>query len=231
MIRQIVSIIFVFIIGISVYICATMASDERLPASHPVDLSGQPPVCTECHETQEKGFPYAQYVHTSDFRIQHSSIARENKQVCTMCHQQTFCTDCHATRTDKTSAHRLPATHPVKLSGPPPVCAKCHETQEKGVPYARYNHTSDFGTRHRLTAFGNERTCKMCHQPTFCSDCHAARTELKPSTRFPDKTTRRFPHRGDYLSRHQVDGRLNPASCIRCHGTSATSQRCRRCHG
>ncbi len=154
MMRRIVSTISVFIIGISLYSCATMAPDERLPVTHPVDLGRQQPVCTNCHNIRDENFPYA-----------------------------------------------------------------------------RYNHTSDFGTRHRLTAFENERSCRMCHQQTFCSTCHAARTELKPATRFPDKTTRRFLHRGDYLSRHRVDGRLNPASCIRCHGTSTTSKRCRQCHG
>ncbi len=232
MMRRSASMIFVFIIGISLYMCATMASEEPLPATHPVKLSGQPPMCTTCHNTQDEGFPHARYNHTADFRSQHNSAAREHEQVCAMCHQPTFCSDCHATRDDDmASAERLPVIHPVELDGQPPVCTTCHPIRDENFSYARYNHTSDFGTRHRLTAFENERACQMCHQQAFCSDCHAARAELKPSSRVLDETPRRFHHRGDYLSRHRIDGRLNPASCIRCHGTSATSTRCRRCHG
>jgi hypothetical protein len=26
-----------------------------------------------------------------------------------------------------------------------------------------------------------------------------------------------MPHTGDYLSRHRIDGRLDPVSCRRCH--------------
>ncbi len=130
-----------------------------------------------------------------------------------------------------TSGYRWPSIHPEDLGGQRPLCISCHDIQDENFPYARYNHTLDFGTQHRMAAFENERACRMCHQQKFCSDCHSARTELKPSTRFPDKTTRRFHHRGDYLTRHRIDGKLNPVSCIRCHGTASTTTLCRKCHG
>ena len=46
---------------------------------------------------------------------------------------------------------------------------------------------------------------------SFCSDCHAHREELKPSDKYKEYVTRDLPHRGDYLTQHQIDGRINPA--------------------
>jgi hypothetical protein len=37
------------------------------------------------------------------------------------------------------------------------------------------------------------------------------------------------PHRGDYLTQHRVDGRLDPASCFPCHGRKNVG-RCATCH-
>ncbi len=129
------------------------------------------------------------------------------------------------------SGYRVPVIHPENIDGEQPVCTNCHDIQDENFPYARYNHTLDFGTKHRVPAFENGQTCRMCHHRKYCSDCHSGRTELKPSDRFIEKSTRRFHHRGDYVTRHRIDGRINPVSCIRCHGTPATTKVCRPCHG
>ena len=44
--------------------------------------------------------------------------------------------------------------------------------------------------------------------------------------RFPEKVSARFIHRGDYLTRHAVEARSDPASCRKCHG----QRTCRSCH-
>jgi hypothetical protein len=38
-----------------------------------------------------------------------------------------------------------------------------------------------------------------------------------------------MPHRGDYITQHQIDGRINPAPCFRCHGRR-NNERCAECH-
>jgi hypothetical protein len=84
---------------------------------------------------------------------------------------------------------------------------------------------------HRVPARQRPEICSMCHQQNFCNNCHGVTTELKPSERNQDKTFRRTPHRGDYLSRHRIDGRIDPTSCFRCHGNPKKSKTCVRCHG
>jgi hypothetical protein len=38
-----------------------------------------------------------------------------------------------------------------------------------------------------------------------------------------------MPHRGEYLTRHQIDGRVDPGSCIQCHGNRNDGS-CGVCH-
>jgi len=113
--------------------------------------------------------------------------------------------------------------HPVEVTGMP-VCGDCH-TDGK----AALNHTNDFGKRHKFFAAQNSRQCGVCHKESFCSDCHAHKEELKPSDKYKDSPERSMPHRGDYLNQHKIDGRINPASCMKCHGRS-NNERCKVCH-
>ena len=127
----------------------------------------------------------------------------------------------------------LPATHPAEadLGRQRPVCTDCHEARTPQLAYAEFNHTSYFAENHRLQAGRNSQVCALCHQQSFCNDCHAGRIELKPSVKEQTDTFRRMPHRGDYISRHKIDGKLDPTSCFRCHGNPKTAQRCASCHG
>lgn len=125
----------------------------------------------------------------------------------------------------------LPEKHPEELGRGNPVCTDCHEPSGKYIPFKRFNHTLYFLENHRLEAGQAVQVCQMCHQESFCNDCHAARVELKPSVKNQTDTYRRMPHRGDYLARHRIDGRVDPTSCIRCHGNPQTNKRCAPCHG
>ncbi len=113
--------------------------------------------------------------------------------------------------------------HPVEVTGFP-ICSDCH-TDARGA----LDHTSDFTSRHRFYAEQQSRTCTVCHKESFCSDCHAHKEELKPSDTYKDSAERSMPHRGDYLNQHKIDGRINPASCMKCHGRS-NNERCILCH-
>jgi len=103
-------------------------------------------------------------------------------------------------------------------------CAQCHTDR-----WANLNHRApDFLGKHGVLA-GTRAVCASCHQESFCADCHAHKEDLKPSDKYKDAPERALPHRGDYLSRHKVDGRINPASCLRCHGRQ-NNEGCKRCH-
>jgi len=113
--------------------------------------------------------------------------------------------------------------HPVEVTGFP-ICSDCHTDWR-----AALDHTSDYYTRHRFYAEQQSRACNVCHKESFCSDCHAHREELKPSDKYQDSPERTLPHPGDYITQHQIDGRINPASCMKCHGRS-NNERCSECH-
>jgi hypothetical protein len=117
----------------------------------------------------------------------------------------------------------MAARHPVEVTATQ-MCGDCHKDGR-----AALNHTADFSARHKFYAYQQRQICAACHKESFCSDCHAHKEELKPSDKYKDAVNRDLPHRGDYLTQHKIDGRINPASCMKCHGRS-NNERCRRCH-
>ena len=129
-------------------------------------------------------------------------------------------------------ADGLPARHPsyVELGDRKPVCSDCHEDENEPILFKRYNHTPLFLEEHKRLARTRPDVCELCHRQASCQDCHATRTELKPSVKRQVQTYKRSPHRGDYLSRHRLQARIDPARCYRCHGNPRRSASCRRCH-
>ncbi len=126
--------------------------------------------------------------------------------------------------------YAVPAQHPDQEGEDVKFCTDCHGENDP-INYRRYEHTRLFITNHRVEASQSEEVCQMCHKPRFCSDCHASRGELKASLKNQTDNSRWFHHRGDYISRHKIDGRINPASCIRCHKNRKASKTCVPCHG
>ena len=110
-------------------------------------------------------------------------------------------------------------------------CLDCHEARDEKLAFGDFVHSANWLQSHRQRAYQNEAVCTMCHQASYCNDCHANRVELKPSVKNPTDTFRQTQHRGDYLSRHRIDGRVDPTSCFRCHGNPKSAQTCVACHG
>jgi hypothetical protein len=131
------------------------------------------------------------------------------------------------------SSYILPTTHPrlFELGERREFCTKCHGFKKEPIDFERYNHTATFTDSHRLVAYQDEGVCALCHNQGFCSDCHATHVELKPSLKSQTENYRRVQHRGDYLSRHRIEGRIDPTSCFRCHGNPKSAQTCQSCHG
>lgn len=144
------------------------------------------------------------------------------------------CTDCHEDRGERVAFENYVHTadfgvdHPVKDRA---VCAMCHPVSYCNDCHARYVHSADYGINHRVQAYQGEMICATCHDTSFCNDCHATRAGLKPSLKNQAETYRPMPHRGDYLSRHRIDGRMDPTPCFRCHGNPKAAETCVRCHG
>lgn len=134
------------------------------------------------------------------------------------------------TRNGWSQGENLPLRHPQE-EGDLSRCSECHETETHEFPFQRFEHTPLFGDNHRLAAVGSQRVCAICHKTSFCADCHGAGAGLKPSIKKHGDMRRVMPHRGDYLTRHRIDGRLNPGKCFRCHGRPKAAATCKSCHG
>jgi hypothetical protein len=113
--------------------------------------------------------------------------------------------------------------HPEAVTGLP-NCTYCLTDA-----WAALNHKApDFMAKHKIYA-AQQYACATCHAQSFCAECHAHKEEIKPSDRFADSPELTLPHRGDYLSQHKIDGRINPASCVKCHGRQ-NNERCLTFH-
>ena len=122
------------------------------------------------------------------------------------------------------NTNSLPRVHPEDVKTLP-NCSECHTDS-----WGAMNHRApDFIAKHRFYAASSRLACSSCHQESFCSDCHTRKDEIKPSDKFSEQPDRWLPHRGDYLGQHKIDGRINPASCVKCHGRQ-NNQRCATCH-
>ena len=123
-------------------------------------------------------------------------------------------------------------THPQELAAGRPVCSECHSTDvAKGAlkPFASFDHTTSFVKDHRFQANQDLNTCASCHAPSFCGDCHGGKVPMKPALRLGDRPDREAPHRGDFMTLHRIEGKLDPSSCFKCHGR-ANNQKCQACH-
>lgn len=118
----------------------------------------------------------------------------------------------------------VPLYHPEELTEAP-LCSDCHSDE---WPEA-LDHTPTYETDHGYQAARWNPVCQTCHSQAFCADCHGYEEELKPSDKIKDQPWRNAPHRGDYLSQHRIDGRINPAPCFKCHGRR-NDRTCRECH-
>ena len=115
-------------------------------------------------------------------------------------------------------------THPEEVKGMP-NCTECHQDR-----WGALNHQAvGFYEKHRYYAEQEKFACSTCHKESFCVDCHAHKDEIKPSDKYKESPERALPHRGDYLSQHRIDGRIDPASCAKCHGRT-NNERCKTCH-
>ena len=107
-------------------------------------------------------------------------------------------------------------------------CRLCHERLDRydRKPETLYRHDAGFFARHGLRAQGEETNCAQCHDQAFCADCHARTQTVSPAVRWPERVDRALVHRGDFLSRHALEARVDASGCLKCHGPSS----CASCH-
>ena len=206
---------------------ASINSASRLEANlRHVAMPSQPskdPACSGCHDTDPNVAVPAR-TEPFRFRFDHTAHLKTVKD-CKTCHVElpevgdaqakappmAACTSCHRHQQEFAEAR----------------CTPCHVDLKGYLPRTAFAHQGDWLRIHGAQARPTAESCAQCHDQTHCAECHAAQTTAaRPSVVFPEEVARPFIHRGDYVSRHTVDARANPASCRSCHGSAF----CEACH-
>jgi hypothetical protein len=192
------------------------AMNHRAPAkSGSVDCSvcHEQSYCMECHksgfadEMGEIGNNMVN-VHRSDFHVTHPIAARTDPQLCSSCHENKFCVDCHArfAPEDLAIASHRKGWSMLEVVGTPhetfteDMCQQCHPNSV--LPAHQWS------SSHAREARKNLVTCQACHpEGDICLTCHSARTGLRVN-----------PHPKDW---GDMKDRLQDASdnrtCRKCH--------------
>lgn len=145
-----------------------------------------PGACTECHP---KGFTWRPASHRPEYAWlgNHGKAAKANRQPCMMCHEPTFCSNCHG----------LPMPHPPNWAkGNPPVhaafaktntkvCVQCHGPEPNLCSMCHHQGfdpaKGPWASNHAATV--SERGpvfCMSCHDSVFCSGCHGKTGTPRP---------------------------------------------------
>ncbi len=178
--------------------------------------------CLECHKSgfadEQGAFGNAMNnVHRSDFHVTHPIAARTDPQLCSSCHENRFCADCHDGFRFRTgdiggASHRrtfdlgfpnadITAIH-AGISNIQ-LCDACH------APGSVAPNIHTWQTDHAREARKNLASCQACHPDgNTCLKCHSAKSGVVGFNPHP-KDWNDFK---DRLKR-ATDGR----TCRKCH--------------
>jgi hypothetical protein len=118
--------------------------------------------------------------------------------------------------------------HPHQAEYDDARCDRCHVDLSRLPlrPLAYFSHQGDYLKTHRFAARTSSTACTQCHDSGRCAECHARTTPSPVDWVSPERVERESIHRGDFVSRHVLEARADPAMCARCH----SSRHCDDCH-
>jgi hypothetical protein len=193
--------------------------------------------CLECHKQKKAdnqcGFCHSDVRYAAPWpkreprlKMDHAAHIERVKEDCSQCHSRLAEPRQHAPITDGHAACLKCHNHADQYADA--QCTTCHVDLASYPlqPVREISHQGDFLRRHQGVARSSAQSCATCHDQNFCLDCHAKTAMVPIETKLVDRPDRRFIHRQDFLGRHSVDARSDPASCQSCHSTSF----CENCH-
>jgi hypothetical protein len=133
-----------------------------------------PGKCSTCHP---KSFNLQPRDHQTDQwkQKEHVSAADYENPDCYMCHQDTFCKNCHGISLPHPDKFRK--DHADAGTKNPGICRKCHKQQDFCEGCHHYGFNGPPGTwisyHNLVTARKGMKSCFECHSPTYCAQCHA----------------------------------------------------------
>ncbi len=164
-----------------------------------------------------------------------SHLARttaKGSDACKTCHKEEQLPEVGTARSTSPTMQTCTACHYHSTEVAEAKCTPCHVSLRRFPlrpieALAGFSHQGNFVKEHGRLAKNSAETCAQCHDQTFCANCHAnATVPFRTEIRFPEKVETDFIHRGDYVSRHQIEAAADPAGCRKCHGSFF----CDSCH-
>lgn len=165
--------------------------------------------CGPCHEPSDvqQLLPESFMRHDPAWLRHHGAEASQQAQMCSTCHAQSECNDCH----DVTQSLTREARTPDNLS-------------------RDLVHPADFLTRHALEAAAQPARCLTCHTPATCDGCHVERgvsgQQQNPFNPHPPGWVGGNPASRDF---HGRAARRDLLACASCHDQGPATN-CIRCH-
>jgi len=99
-------------------------------------------------------------------------------------------------------------------------CNRCHNGDQITSPHPR-----DYISRHGADAHLSDTECSVCHETSYCNECHAQRSIIPPH-HFDANWA--VPGTG---GEHKDEAEFDLESCMSCHDTPNQEPVCVRCHG
>lgn len=190
----------------------------------------KPDTCKMCHSNPQAPSSFLD-TRMDGLRFDHKAHVERgtkagDKDACERCHSDIK----HAT---KISEDRRPAMFGAcsschKQDFRKEDCQQCHErlVDRPDRPLTIFDHGNSWMQRHGSAAKGGATVCGHCHQESTCAECHSRNAPMVPSLLRLDKVGNAQHHRGDFMSRHAIEAKLDGNSCTTCHAQST----CNSCH-
>ena len=138
--------------------------------------------CTTCHPADYQPLPQSHKAKT--WQRNHGKTAESDANQCPMCHEKSFCTDCHGVQMPHPTGWQK--SHGPTAEQDRQVCARCH--LEKPDLCSMCHHKGwdpqkgPWVDQHPLmVAQRGTAFCMQCHEPTFCTACHSKSGVIRPT--------------------------------------------------
>jgi hypothetical protein len=204
-----------------------LKATELKPNVVDVQIPQKNDLCLGCHDPLPPYKPVQRFEPVVRFdHAAHLPRVKNAKDQCTVCHVKIA--EPGSQEVQVPPMHTCTSCHNHEQDFAVGRCTPCHlDLRRYEKPVAQYTHEAQFLETHGRWARNNVATCSSCHDQTMCGQCHTATTRpMPPSVQFPEKVNAEFIHRGDWISRHQIEAAADPVSCTKCHGTGY----CQSCH-
>ena len=181
--------------------------------------------CAMCHTNPDKPQPLPR-LRTGSLVFNHKNHAERTQNDCSRCHKKVVEATAPANQEMPQMLEECMSCHRKDFRNI--ECVKCHTglIDRKQKPMRLFSHQGEFLEKHPIIAKGDSLVCNHCHRQAFCADCHNRMAPMKPSLRRSDEVDRQLIHRGDWITNHPIQARMDPKQCLTCHRQSF----CNGCH-